>query len=89
MLTISEKIDFFEQRLLIQNGSYADTIKDEIYDYFFERMGNSSDIENFSFLNCLVSSEEIEHKVNLIVSKIIMHEHHAGIEDLIVEYTLV
>jgi len=88
MLTINEKIDFFEQKLLILNGSYGDTIKDEIHDYFFENIGNSSDIENFSFLDILVSSEEIEQKVNLIVSKIIMHEHHAGIEDLIVEYTL-
>lgn len=89
MLTIHEKIDFFEQDLSTQNASYADTIKDEIYDYFFERMGNSTDIENFSFLNLLVSKEEIENKINFIVSKIIMHEHHAGIEDLIEEYTLV
>jgi hypothetical protein len=88
MLTINEKIIFFKQKLLIQNGSYADTIRNEVYEYFFERIGDSSDIENFSFLNTIVSSKEIEEKVDLIVSKIIMHQHHAGIEDLINEYVI-
>lgn len=88
MLTINKKIDFFEQELLAQNGSYADSVKDEIYDYFFERIGDSSNIENFSFLNPFNSKDEITNKVNLIVSKIIMHEHHAGIEDLIEEFCL-
>lgn len=87
MLDIHKKIDFFENFLLSRNGSYADNIKDEIHDYFFETMGNRSEIENFSFLNSLVYSDEIENKVDLFVSKIIMHEHHAGIEDLIEEYT--
>lgn len=86
MLTIEERIVFFEQKLLTKNGSYGDTIKNEIYNYFFMYIGGSSNIENFSFLNSLVSEEEIENKINLIVSKIIMHEHHAGIEDLINEY---
>ena len=86
MLTINEKIVCFKQKLLTQNGSYSDTIKDEVYEYFFERIGDSSDIENFSFLNPIVSNKEIEEKVDLIVSKIIMHEHHAGVEDLINEY---
>jgi len=88
MLTINEKILLFEQLLLTKNGSYADEIKDEIHEYFFERMGDSTDIENFSFLNLASSSKEIEEKVDLIVSKIILHEHHAGVEDLINEYVV-
>jgi hypothetical protein len=86
MLTINKKIIIFEQKLLTKNNSYSDNIKDEIHEYFFESIGDSSDIENFSFLNSTLSSKAIEEKIDLIVSKIIMHQHHAGIEDLINEY---
>jgi len=86
MLTINEKITLFEQNLLTKNDSYTDEIKDEIYEYFFEKIGNNLDIENFYFLNLINSSNAIEKKIDLIVSKIIMHQHHAGIEDLINEY---
>lgn len=88
MLTINKKIAFFEQELLTQDGSYADSIKDEIYDYFFERIGDSSSVENFSFLNFFNSKVEIKNKLNMMVSKIIMHEHHAGLEDIIEESCL-
>ena len=87
MLNINNKIKYFEQILSFKNGSYADSIKDEVYSYYFEMIGDSTDTENFSFLNILSNKEEIDNKVNYIVSKIIMHEHHAGIEDLILEYS--
>jgi len=87
MLEIQMKIQLFEKFLLSQNDSYADIIKEEIYDYFFTKIGNEEDIENFIFLNKLQNSSDIENKVNALVSKLIMHEHHAGIDDLIYEYT--
>lgn len=86
MLDINIKIEYFEQILSLKNASYSDRIKDEIYSYFFEMLGDKTDIGNFSFLNILATKEDIDDRVNLIVSKIIMHEHHAGIEDLILEY---
>jgi len=86
MLTIREKIVYFEQRLLFENKDYRDIIKEEIYNYFFIYLGDSSNIENFSFLDEIKSKEKIDDKLNFIISKIIMHEHQAGIEDLINEY---
>jgi hypothetical protein len=88
MLDIHQKIDFFKKYLSFKNGSYSDSIKDEIYNYFFEIIGDSTEIENFLFLNNLIDENEIKNKVELLVSKIILHEHHAGTEDLIAEYTL-
>ena len=41
MLTIDKKIVYFKNTLLITNNSYADTIKEEIYSYFFESFKNS------------------------------------------------
>jgi len=87
MLEIQTKIELFENCLLSQNGSYADAMKEEIYDYFFVNMGDEKDIGNFSFLKELKNLIDIENKVNGLVSKLIMNEHHAGIDDLIYEYT--
>ena len=88
MLSINEKIGFLKNILLSTNNSYADNIKEEIYEYFFERMGDERNIENFTFLSKFNNKIEIGEKVDFIVSKIIMHEHHAGIDDLIHEYTI-
>lgn len=88
MLEIQTKIELFESFLLSQNGSYADSIKEEIHNYFFVNMGDERNIENFIFLNNLEKPIDIENKVNGLVSKLIMNEHHAGLDDLIYEYTL-
>jgi len=88
MLEIQTKIELFESCLLSKNGSYADTMKEEIHDYFFVNMGDEKDIENFSFLKKLKNSVDIENKVNGLVSKLIINEHHAGLDDLIYENTL-
>jgi len=86
MFKLYEKIEYFRKQLLIQNDSYADNIREEIYDYFFQELEANYDISMFSFLNLLLSEEDINYQIDLIVSKIIMHEHHAGIEELILEY---
>jgi hypothetical protein len=87
MLEIQTKIELFEKFLLSENGSYADDIKNEIHDYFFINMGDKNYLENFIFLEKLDNQIDIKNKVNELVSKIIMHEHHAGFDDLIHEYT--
>ncbi len=86
MLTINDKIAIFEELLLENNGSYADDIKEEIYNYFFIYTGTKKDVKNFSFLNDIDTADLIKEKVDYLVSKIIMHEHQGGLEDLIINY---
>ena len=86
MLKLNEKIEYFRKQLLIQNNSYADNIKEEIYDYFFQDFVNEQEINESYFLNFLTTYEDIVNQIDLIVSKIIMHEHHAGMEELVLEY---
>ncbi len=85
MLSLESKINIFKNYLLIRNGSYGDVMKDEIYYYFFEY--EEDDISsNPHFLQHLNSSEEIENKVDFLVSKMIMHEHEDGIRNIIENY---
>ena len=65
MLTIKEKIKFFRE-YLINNSNY---MKEELYLYFFEYENGS-----LKFLEKLDSDIEIQNKVDLLVSKMIMHE---------------
>jgi hypothetical protein len=88
MLKINKKIEIFEEILLFQNNSYADIVKDKIHDYYFEQLGNGNNIENFSFLNSLENKDDVCKIIDLVVSKIIMNEHHAGFEDLLFEYMI-
>jgi len=88
MLSLNDKINFFKKILLIKNNSYSDKIKSEIYEYFFELIGDSNDLKNFIFLNQLTSVETIEDRVNFLVSKIIMNEHHDGLHNILEEYCL-
>ncbi|MBK9330958.1 MAG: hypothetical protein IPM96_00805 [Ignavibacteria bacterium] len=85
MIGIETKISIFKNYLLLRNGSYGDVMKDEIYSYFFEI--EEEDISsNYHFLQHLNSSEEIENKVDFLVSKMIMHEHEDGIRNIIESY---
>jgi hypothetical protein len=77
MLTLEQKINYFENGLLCEN----DYMKDELHLYFFE-LQNS----NFNFLNKLHSYYEIEEKIRLIVSKMYLHEHEDGLENIIENY---
>lgn len=86
MLELYEKIEFFKKELLTRNNSYADYKKDEIHDYFFQELEGYSNIDDFSFLKLLATEEDIISQIELIISKIIMHENHSGLEELILEY---
>jgi hypothetical protein len=59
ILTIEEKIKFFEDFLNTKNASYADSIKADMYEYLFLIKGGFSDTNNFHFLNPLDSKNEI------------------------------
>jgi hypothetical protein len=80
MLNLNEKTSFLENYLNLKNESYSDLIKDEIYFHVFE---NNIDLK---FLNTLHSKNDIENKIDLIISKIILHEHQSGISTIINEY---
>ena len=77
MLKLEEKIEIFKTELLSKNESYADTMKDEIYFFFFENE------YPFDFLNDLNSVEAIQNKVNVIIHKMIMHEDEEELRDII------
>ncbi len=81
MLSFEEKIAYFEHCLENQNRNYHDTMKDEIYLYFFELENG-----NFDFLNTLKTQDEIRNKVDFLVSKMVMHEHEDGLYNIIENY---
>jgi hypothetical protein len=80
MLSLENKIEFLEQYLEIKNDSYNDQMKEEIYFHLFENRNE------FEFLNKLKSKEEIENKIDFLISKMIMHEHEEGLEIIIDNY---
>lgn len=77
MLTIEQKIEYFEKCLLDK----SDCMKDELYLYFFE-------LENgkFDFLHKLNSHADIEDKIRFITSKMFMHEQEDGLFNIIENY---
>jgi hypothetical protein len=81
MLSFDDKKEYFESYLLQVNDNYGDEIKQEIYFEFFE-------LEKFSFtfLDNLKTYSEIENKVEFLVSKIILHEHEDGLDNLVMTY---
>jgi len=51
-------------------------------------MGKDNKHENYEILNLIgYGLSKYDNDFISMVSKIIMHEHHAGIEDLILEYS--
>lgn len=86
MLTLKEKQLYFKDYLLVQNGSYADKVKDSIYDYFFEF--KEEELSNFIFLDRFEDTKDIKNKIEFLVSKIILHEDDDSFENLLHEYIL-
>jgi predicted AAA+ superfamily ATPase len=80
MLSENEKIAAFEASLAVRHESYGDVMRDEIKSYYAE---NKSEL---SFLDKLQTVEEIENKVNFVVSKMILHEHQDNLQNIIVNY---
>ena len=75
-----EKISLAKRHLYMQDGSYVDFIKEEIAFQFFENGWVDNFVEN------LKSEEEITEKLDLIINKMIMHEHEAGLIDILESY---
>lgn len=80
MLSLEAKIEYFKNYVKAKNNNYGDVMKDKIYFHFFE---NES---SFDFLNKLGVEEDIEKKVEFLVSKMIMNEHQDGLTNIIYDY---
>ncbi|MCU0467565.1 MAG: hypothetical protein MUF58_03115 [Arcicella sp.] len=80
MLSEEDKIDFLEEYLNLKNGSYGDNMKEELIFYFFELENDKS------FLDHLDSEDAIKSKVEILISKMILHEHEDGLHNIIENY---
>lgn len=87
MLTLQEKQLYLKNYLLIKNGSYADDIKDSIYEYYFE-CEEENELLSFPFLGNFDNTKDIENKIEFVVSKIILHEDDDCFENLLHEYII-
>ena len=81
MLSFESKKEILKNILDMKNDSYGDFMKDEIYFHFFE---NENDL---TFLNKYKNFDEIEEKVNFLISKMIMLEDKEGLSEIIHHYT--
>lgn len=81
MLSFESKKEILKNILDMKNDSYGDFMKDEIYFHFFV---NDNDL---TFLNDYKSFDEIEEKVNFLISKMIMLEDKEGLSEIIHHYT--
>lgn len=81
MLNFESKKEILKNILNIKNDSYGDFMKDEIYFHFFV---NKNDL---TFLNEYNNFDEIEEKVNFLISKMIMLEDKEGLSEIIHHYT--
>jgi len=79
MLEFNKKVEFFKEYL--ENNIYNCQMKEELFLYFFEYENDSLD-----FLEKFSTFEEIEKQIDLIISKMYMHEHQAGLIDIIESY---
>jgi len=77
MLTLNEKIEYFEQYL--QN--HDSFMEEELHLYFFELENGS-----FDFLNQLNSKLAIENKIEYLVEKMLRHYHEDGLHNIIENY---
>ncbi|UNU73474.1 hypothetical protein LU293_00725 [Moraxella nasovis] len=80
MLAFSKKQAIFFECLKFKNGSYGDTIREDIL-YYFDNLENDTE-----FLNKFQSEDDIEQFTNMLVSKIILNEHQDGLDDIITYY---
>ena len=77
MLNIEEKIEIFKTYLEEEKGNFGDQMKNEIHFCFFK---NEWD---FEFLKDLNAKEDIETKIEQVVSRMILHEHEDDLENII------
>ena len=80
MLNLQEKITYFQQYLNIKNDTFGDEMKQEIAFYY----ENNND---FAFLERLNSQQKITEKIEFLVSKMILHSHEDGLQNIIQNYS--
>ncbi len=80
MLNSQQKIAYFKQYLSTKNDNFGDEMKEEIAFYY----ENNKD---FVFLENLNSCQQIIEKVEFLVSKMILHEHEDGLQNIIQNYS--
>lgn len=80
-MTFLNKISYFKLLLQLPETGIRKEKKQEIFEYYF-------DLENgsFQFLENHNSKEEIEMRLDLVIHKLIMHEHEDEIWEIIEEY---
>lgn len=77
MLNFEQKMEIFKTYLEEEKDAYGNEMKAKIHSCFFE---NEWDLK---FLNDLNTKEDIENKIEHIVSRMILHEHEDGLENII------
>lgn len=85
MLSIEEKISYFENSLNRKEENYADSFKGDIINFFDEFNVNNSLL---FFLVKFESFNEIENWISKLTSRIVMKfdEEHDQINDFIYDY---
>lgn len=76
-MNIDDKILILENYLRLQNGSYSDNMKEELYLFFFINEGKKD------FLETLSTKSEITNKIDFIINKMIMLEDQEELSDII------
>jgi len=89
-MNVENKIEIFKQILFKRSeDSSCNSIEDEIYNYFFLSYDENDTLFNkeyFLFLEDLKSEKEIERVVEGIISRVLKHEHHDSLENIIEGY---
>ncbi len=80
MLNLQQKINYFKQYLHIKSDNFGDEMKQEIAFYY----ENNND---FAFLEKLNSYPQITTKIEFLVSKMILHSHEDGLQNIIKNYS--
>ncbi len=80
-MSLLHKISFFKSLLEKQEYGYRQEIKQEIYSNYFELKNGS-----FDFLKNLNTDQDIETRLDLVIHKMIMHEHEDGLLDIMEVY---
>ena len=80
-MTMLNKIFYFKSLLQLPEDGVRKQMKNEIFEYYFELENG-----NFQFLEKHHSNEEIKNKIDLVIHKMIMHEHEDELWNIIEEY---
>lgn len=78
-------IEKIKNYLQSEDGSYRDNMKEEILFYLFEMCDGELDHLGSLFV---LSWNELHKRIDLTISKMILHEHESGLYEIIEEYLM-